>query len=79
MQYLLMIYLNEAEFGKMDAAARKNLTAALCYLIAIPTAYFSTWGSLAITLGVSILFVRPSPWPIFTRRSRPAPETTETF
>jgi hypothetical protein len=27
MQYLLMIYLNEAEFGKMDAAARKNVTA----------------------------------------------------
>ena len=27
MQYLLMIYQNEAEFGKMDAAARKNLTA----------------------------------------------------
>ena len=27
MQYLLMVYLNEAEFGKMDAAARKNLTA----------------------------------------------------
>jgi hypothetical protein len=27
MQYLLIIYQNEAEFGKMDAAARKNLTA----------------------------------------------------
>ena len=27
MQYLLMVYLNEAEFGKMDAAARKNVTA----------------------------------------------------
>ena len=27
MQYLLMIYLNEAEFGKKDAAARKNVTA----------------------------------------------------
>jgi hypothetical protein len=27
MQYLLMIYLNEVEFGKMDAAARKNVTA----------------------------------------------------
>jgi hypothetical protein len=27
MQYLLMIYLNEAESGKMDAAARKNVTA----------------------------------------------------
>ncbi|NOJ42025.1 YciI family protein [Bradyrhizobium australiense] len=27
MQYLLMIYQNEAEFGKMDAAARKELTA----------------------------------------------------
>jgi hypothetical protein len=27
MQYLLMIYQNEAEFGKMDAAARKNVTA----------------------------------------------------
>ncbi len=27
MQYLLMIYRNEAELGKMDAAARKKLTA----------------------------------------------------
>ena len=27
MQYLLMIYLNEAESGKMDGAARKNVTA----------------------------------------------------
>ena len=27
MQYLLMIYQNEAESGKLDAAARKNLTA----------------------------------------------------
>jgi hypothetical protein len=27
MQYLLMIYQNEAEHGKMDAAARKNVTA----------------------------------------------------
>ncbi|CAN7751835.1 YciI family protein [Bradyrhizobium sp. LjRoot220] len=27
MQYLLLIYQNEAEFGKMDAAARKALTA----------------------------------------------------
>ncbi len=27
MQYLLMIYRNEAEFGKMDAAARKKMTA----------------------------------------------------
>src|SRR6201999_4072721 len=27
MQYLLMIYRNEAEIGKMDAAARKNVTA----------------------------------------------------
>jgi hypothetical protein len=27
MQYLLMIYLNEAESGKMDAAARKSVTA----------------------------------------------------
>src|SRR5689334_7248058 len=27
MQYLLMIYRNEAELGKMDAAARKNMTA----------------------------------------------------
>jgi hypothetical protein len=27
MQYLLMIYQNEAESGKMDAAARKNVTA----------------------------------------------------
>ena len=27
MQYLLMVYRNEAEFGKMDAAARKSLTA----------------------------------------------------
>jgi hypothetical protein len=27
MQYLLMIYRNEADLGKMDAAARKNLTA----------------------------------------------------
>jgi hypothetical protein len=27
MQYLLMIYLNEAEFGKKDAAARKDVTA----------------------------------------------------
>ncbi|WP_029587385.1 YciI family protein [Bradyrhizobium sp. URHD0069] len=26
MQYLLMIYLNEAEFGKMDAATSKRLT-----------------------------------------------------
>ena len=26
MQYLLMIYRSEAEFGKMDAAARKNMT-----------------------------------------------------
>ena len=27
MQYLLMIYQNEAYLGKMDAAARKNVTA----------------------------------------------------
>ena len=27
MQYLLMIYQNEAESGKLDAAARKNVTA----------------------------------------------------
>ena len=27
MQYLLMIYRNEAELGKMDATARKNMTA----------------------------------------------------
>ena len=27
MQYLLMIYRNEAELGKMDAAARKQMTA----------------------------------------------------
>ncbi|SDS89141.1 YciI family protein [Bradyrhizobium canariense] len=27
MQYLLMIYRNEAELGKMDAAARQKLTA----------------------------------------------------
>lgn len=27
MQYLLMIYRNEAELGKMDAAARKAMTA----------------------------------------------------
>jgi hypothetical protein len=27
MQYLLMIYRNEAELGKMDATARQNLTA----------------------------------------------------
>ena len=27
MQYLLMIYRNEAELGKMDAAARKKVTA----------------------------------------------------
>ena len=27
MQYLLMIYRNEAEFGKMDAAARKKMMA----------------------------------------------------
>jgi hypothetical protein len=27
MQYLLLIYQNEAELGKMDAAARKELTA----------------------------------------------------
>ena len=27
MQYLLMIYRNEAEHGKMDAAARKKMTA----------------------------------------------------
>jgi hypothetical protein len=27
MKYLLTIYQNEAEFGKMDAAARKGLTA----------------------------------------------------
>jgi hypothetical protein len=27
MQYLLMIYQNEADLGKMDAAARKNVTA----------------------------------------------------
>ena len=27
MQYLLLIYQNEAEFGKMDAAARKAMTA----------------------------------------------------
>jgi len=27
MQYLLMIYRNEADFGKMDATARKNMTA----------------------------------------------------
>jgi hypothetical protein len=27
MQYLLMIYRNEAEIGKMDAAARQKLTA----------------------------------------------------
>jgi hypothetical protein len=27
MQYLLMVYQNEADLGKMDAAARKNLTA----------------------------------------------------
>lgn len=27
MQYLLMIYRSEAEFGKMDVAARKNMTA----------------------------------------------------
>jgi hypothetical protein len=27
MQYLLMIYRNEAEIGKMDAAARQSLTA----------------------------------------------------
>jgi hypothetical protein len=27
MQYLLMVYRNDAEFGKMDAAARKNVTA----------------------------------------------------
>ena len=27
MQYLLMIYQNEAELGKLDAAARKNVTA----------------------------------------------------
>jgi hypothetical protein len=26
MQYLLMIYRSEAEFGKMDAAARKSMT-----------------------------------------------------
>jgi hypothetical protein len=27
MQYLLMIYRNEAELGQMDATARKNMTA----------------------------------------------------
>ena len=27
MQYLLMVYRNEAEFGKLDAAARKKMTA----------------------------------------------------
>ncbi|SHK03467.1 Uncharacterized conserved protein [Bradyrhizobium lablabi] len=27
MQYLLMIYRNEAEFGKMDATARQKMTA----------------------------------------------------
>jgi hypothetical protein len=27
MQYLLMVYRSEAEFGKMDAAARQKLTA----------------------------------------------------
>src|SRR5688500_16297472 len=27
MQYLMMIYRSEAEFGKMDAAARKEMTA----------------------------------------------------
>ena len=27
MQYLLMIYRNEADLGKLDAAARKNMTA----------------------------------------------------
>jgi hypothetical protein len=27
MQYLLMIYRNEADLGKMDAAARKDMTA----------------------------------------------------
>ncbi|MEO6842420.1 MAG: YciI family protein [Bradyrhizobium sp.] len=27
MQYLLMVYRNDAEFGKMDAAERKNVTA----------------------------------------------------
>ena len=27
MQYLLMIYRNEAEYGKMDAAARKKMMA----------------------------------------------------
>src|SRR6202789_4099425 len=27
MQYWLMIYQNEAEFGKLDAAGRKNVTA----------------------------------------------------
>jgi hypothetical protein len=27
MQYLLMVYRNEAEFGKMDAAARQKTTA----------------------------------------------------
>jgi hypothetical protein len=27
MQYLLMVYRNEAEFGKMDAAARQKMTA----------------------------------------------------
>jgi hypothetical protein len=27
MQYLLMIYRNEAEIGKLDAAARKDMTA----------------------------------------------------
>jgi hypothetical protein len=27
MQYLLMIYRNEADLGKMDAAERKNMTA----------------------------------------------------
>jgi hypothetical protein len=27
MQYLLMVYRNDAEFDKMDAAARKNVTA----------------------------------------------------
>ena len=27
MQYLLMVYRNDADFGKMDAAERKNVTA----------------------------------------------------
>ena len=28
MQYLLLIYQNEAEFGKIDAAARQKVSAA---------------------------------------------------